>query len=451
MVYEHAETLLENTEGAVGKKQLDNRVDQLRDLMIKFGELAPDTGKYQVSAGFEGFEDGRSRAGYTELPGVSVGKIAEALSFDTLLESEFWSKTRFYQPSDFVWQPTLFQPVGGMDQVQKAFAHHVEALGCCIYLNSPVKAVDYDFEQQEYLITVSSPDSDEVTVHRADYVFSNMAIPFLSKILSNNLQQTGGSMGLEPKFKSALHQVYAAQFEPEKQATAQTGENGYVARFLACTSKVGWQAERSLWQGSQVTTCYNDEVQGDVYGVPDSEVGVVPIFGGISWTDHDITQIWYPSTAYHDKQGVLTAAYNFSQIAHDWGQLPIDKRLEKAREGATAFDHAFGKGLHSGIAIAWQNMPYIKGGWAQWQALGEADFATKQFNIIAQGSGVVDKSGKTSVPNFFVVGDQISSFPGWQEGAIASALNALSRMTRPDLEIPHLACLPDPRLMVEGI
>ena len=224
-----------------------------------------------------------------------------------------------------------------------------------------------------------------------------------------------------------------------------------MARFLACTSKVGWQAERSLWQGSQVTTCYNDEVQGDVYGVPDSEVGVVPIFGGISWTDHDITQIWYPSTAYHDKQGVLTGAYNFSQIAHDWGQLPIDKRLEKAREGATAFDHAFGKGLHSGIAIAWQNMPYIKGGWAQWQALGEADFATKQFNIIAQGSGVVDKSGKTSVPNFFVVGDQISSLPGWQEGAIASALNALSRMTRPDLEIPHLACLPDPRLMVEGI
>ncbi|QVI19683.1 hypothetical protein KHQ06_25420 [Nocardia tengchongensis] len=31
----------------------------------------------------------------------------------------------------------------------------------------------------------------------------------------------------------------------------------------------------------------------------DPELGVVPIHGGISWTDDPITQIWYPSTAYH--------------------------------------------------------------------------------------------------------------------------------------------------------
>src|SRR5947209_8437133 len=35
----------------------------------------------------------------------------------------------------------------------------------------------------------------------------------------------------------------------------------------------------------------------------DSEVGVVPIYGGISWTEHPITQIWYPSEAYHDRKG----------------------------------------------------------------------------------------------------------------------------------------------------
>ena len=52
---------------------------------------------------------------------------------------------------------------------------------------------------------------------------------------------------------------------------------------------------------------------------------------------------------------------------------------------------------------------------------------------------------------FFVVGDQLSSLPGWQEGAIAAALNALTRMARPDLEIPHLEKLPDTRLLVEGI
>ncbi len=95
-------------------------------------------------------------------------------------------------------------------------------------------------------------------------------------------------------------------------------------------------------------------------------------------------------------------------------------------------------------------MPYIKGGWAQWHAVGDAEYAVEQFNIIAQGSGVYH-GGVMSAPNFFIVGDQISSLPGWQEGAIASALNALTRAGNPTLEIPYLAALPDTRLMVEGI
>ncbi|GGR09553.1 hypothetical protein [Kitasatospora griseola] len=39
------------------------------------------------------------------------------------------TRTRFYQPVDFLWQPTLFQPVGGMDQVQQAFAPGTAQLG----------------------------------------------------------------------------------------------------------------------------------------------------------------------------------------------------------------------------------------------------------------------------------------------------------------------------------
>ena len=73
------------------------------------------------------------------------------------------------------------------------------------------------------------------------------------------------------------------------------------------------------------------------------------------------------------------------------------------------------------------------------------------FNALAQGTAIRNADYKTSGPVFFVVGDQLSSLPGWQEGAIASALNALSRMARPDLEIPHLESLPDTRLMVEGV
>jgi monoamine oxidase len=445
MVHENAAKLLASTTIGVADKDQPRRVAQLQDLMVSFGELDVQ-GRYAPTPGDDGFENAISRAGFDVLPGVDVGVIAKAISLDVLLESEFWKKTRFYQPSDFLWQPTLFQPVGGMDQVQHAFAQQVAALGGTIHLTSPVKSIDWDAATSQFVIQVSQIGTKAVLEYRADYCFANLAMPFLSKILSDDLQASAKAKGFSEEFKAGLHAVYAAQFKPKAAADS----DGYVDRFLATTSKVGWQAHRSLWQGSPMT--HRPEANRlSTLSVPEAEVGVVPIFGGISWTSHDIVQIWYPSTGYHDQLGVLTGAYNFSKIAWAWGKLPVAKRLEKARQGARKFGKAFGDGLGDGVAIAWQNMPHIKGGWAQWQALGEAQVAVKHFNNLTQGTGVTGADGTLSKPNFFIVGDQLSSLPGWQEGAIAAALNALSRLAQPGYAIPWLKALPDTRLMVEGI
>ncbi|VAW68136.1 hypothetical protein MNBD_GAMMA10-2854 [hydrothermal vent metagenome] len=463
MVYNSAEQLLDNADIIIPKDKLKKRAEQLQDLMISFGELIPKgpcKGKYDVTSGEDGMENARARAGFTELPGVGAGKTDEALSFDSLLESEYWDKTNFFQPVDFLWQPTLFQPVGGMDRVQNAFAQQVSALGGTIHLNSPVKKIDWDEGKQKFIISVSQIGTENCVIYEADYCFSNVAMPFLREMLSDTLKNPTQERGFNPEFKTALQAVFNAQFKPREpddtQGDAQT--DGYVPRFLACTTKVGWQADRTLWQGSQPSITHNHVYNADEMNLPESEVGVVPIFGGISITSHEITQIWYPSTGYHDEKGVLTGAYNFSDIAYSWGELPVEARLEKARTGAKLFGKAFGDGLHDGLAIAWQNMPYIKGGWAQWHTVYDAEnniaddqYATQQFNVIAQGSAVYDAQGTYTAPNFFIVGDQISSLPGWQEGAVVSALNALSRAACPDRETPHLACLADTRIMVEGI
>jgi monoamine oxidase len=441
MVYENAEKLLRNPDLKIKKGTLKKRVEQLESLMISFGELDGD-GRYEVTAGTVGFENAKSRAGYTVLPGVAAGIVADVLSFDNLLESEFWEGTRFYQPVDFLWQPTLFQPVGGMDQVQHAFAQQVTALGGNIHLNSPVKKIDWNEETKKFKISVSQVGTEELIEYEADYCVCNLAMPFLKEILSDQLMSR--KMGFEGRFKNALNAVYTAQFNPTKAPGYEPREDNYVPRFLADTTKVGWQANRYLWQGSPI----NPKTQT----VEKTEVGVVPIFGGISWTDNEIAQIWYPSTAYQDEKGVLTGAYNFDKVAHDWGKLPVSKRLTKARKDASKFNTKFAKGLEDGLAIAWQNMPHIKGGWAYWQAVGDAKYATKQFNAIAQGTGIADpKTGKHSNPCFFIVGDQISSLPGWQEGAIAAAINVITRIAKPDMELAPLANLPDTRLMVQGL
>jgi monoamine oxidase len=420
MVYQHAEQLL-------GDK---DRVEQLKSLMVTFGDLTPK-GRYVVGTSEPGQDDTidvSDRAGFKELPGVRPGEIAEAIGLDRLLASEYWKKTRFYQPVDFLWQPTLFQPVGGMDQVQHAFSQQVAMRGGVVHLNSPVTSIDYDQSTSKFVISAAGHEEP----FRADYCFCNLAIPFLQNILAKRLQAPGEPSGFSDEFKQALHAVYETQAKKEE-----------TKRFLACTTKVGWQADRTLWQGKPFHT-HTDSEGKAVMVCDDSEVGVVPIYGGISWTEHAITQIWYPSNAYHDRKGILTGAYNFSENAACFGRMTVEKRLHEARAGAALFSKEFAEGLERGVTIAWQNMAHIKGGWAQWNNVKDS---VHHYNHIIQGTGV-DGAKK---PCFFIVGDQVSSLPGWQEGAIASALNAISRLARPDLMLPFLSVLPDTRLMVEGL
>jgi monoamine oxidase len=445
LVHDNAAELLDAPSLAIPPDQQQALVEKFKSLMISFGELDAD-GRYAPTAGTEGFENTISRAGFDVLPGVAAGEIAEAIKLEDLLASEFWMQTRFYQPSDFLWQQTIFQPVGGMDQVQRAFARKVAELGGTIHLNSPVTSIGWDSSRGEFVVQVAKVGSEETIEYRADYCFSNIAMPFLEKLLSDELRGGEGESGFELPFKQGLNAVFAAQARPRVDSKGK-----YQDKFLAATTKVGWQADRALWQGKLITHAHEHDLELTTMVAPARETGVVPIFGGISWTSHDIVQIWYPSTAYHDRKGVLTGAYNFGPTAFEWGRKTVDERLDLAREGARQFGTEFGDGLRDGLAIAWQNMPYIKGGWAYWQSVGTEQEAARHFNNLSQGTGVHDAAGELSQPIFFVVGDQLSSLPGWQEGAIAAALNALTRMARPDLEIPHLAKLPDTRLLVEGI
>lgn len=448
MVFANAETLLATLPSSAGidPDDLKDRARQLKSLMVTFGELDSD-GTYVPDAGDEGFEDARSRAGFNVLPGVEAGQVAEALDLDSLLSSKFWKKTRFYQPADFLWQQAIFQPVGGMDRVQHAFAQQVAALGGDIHLNSPVTGIKWHARSQKYTVEVAQIGTDETTKHKADYVFSNLAMPFLSRILDPALQDLAKpDTGFDAEFTSALHKVYQAQFDP------QFADGGVARTFLAPTSKVGWQGDRDLWQGQELAAIEVDGMSRKA--VPESEVGVVPIFGGISWTDHPIVQIWYPSNDYHDTKGVLTGAYNFGKNAIRYGEMTPKARLKNANKGAAKFGQRFADGLHDGVTIAWQNIPHIKGGWAVWQALGDGDdapIAVGAFNALAKGTGVPDGDGGRTPPNFFIVGDQLSSLPGWQEGAIAAALAAVDRASFPHLEPRKLSALPDTRLMVEGV
>jgi monoamine oxidase len=292
---------------AVDKRALDDELSaaerqELLQLLAVFGDVDPDAGyKY----------GGSSRSGYRVPPAVvEPGEIEPPLPLPALLGSRFWDH-RFYQPEDYEWQATLFQPVGGMDQVVKAFERRIGAERI-IRGAAVVKVETADRGVQVTFVRGGKGGAQEMK--KADYCISTIPLPLLAKVIDND--------SFSPDFKGAVS----------------------VARFEAA-AKVGWQAEERFWESPR------DQ-----------------IYGGISWIDHPITQFWYPSSGYFSAKGVLTGAYNYAETARKFGALPLDQRLMLATQGAERLHPEFLKFVRTelGLSIAWQQVPHQLGGWADW-------------------------------------------------------------------------------------
>ena len=98
--------------------------------------------------------------------------------------------------------------------------------------------------------------------------------------------------------------------------------------------KVAFQAERRFWEQDHA------------------------IYGGISWTSRDITQIWYPTAGIHQKKGILVGAYIWSDdIGRTFAAMPVAQRLEHALRMARQLHPEYRQYLTKGVAVAWPNIP----------------------------------------------------------------------------------------------
>ncbi len=138
------------------------------------------------------------------------------------------------------------------------------------------------------------------------------------------------------------------------------------------------------------------------------------IYGGISWTMQDIQQIWYPAHGIHRKKGVVLAAYTFDPRAGEkFARLAPDERIKLAVEQGTKIHPKYGDYVESGVTIAWHQMNHMLGCAAQWDPeLYKSCFARLQAPVGAH----------------YLMGDQVSYHPGWQEGAMASAHFAIAEI-----------------------
>ena len=182
--------------------------------------------------------------------------------------------------------------------------------------------------------------------------------------------------------------------------------------------------------------------------------------------------MWYPSNDYNDNSGILTGAYNYGDKAAAWGKELPKTRMAEARKGAAQLHgEKFAKQLKHGMSISWQNMQYQQGGWVDWDAL-DANTMNKTVRTAVESGRVIYDRVKSVIQQiepeegcstwcynqlqkqdngFFVTGDQVSQLPGWQEGAVASALQIYGMLVHPKHILPlKLYQVPNVRALVES-
>ncbi|MDB5933973.1 MAG: monoamine oxidase [Massilia sp.] len=248
---------------------------------------------------------GRSGRGFTVNPGagLSAGTPSDPLGFKDLLASKVGNVYSAVQ--DFPMQNTMFQPVGGMDAIARAFEKRV---GRQIRYRAQVQTIRHG----ENKVTVSYKDtaSGKLATIDADYCLCTLPLSVLRNIDTD----------FSPALKAAVKSV----------AYAPVG-------------KIGLQMKRRFWE--------EDE----------------QLYGGHVLTDlKAINTISLPSTGWQKQKGVLLGYYHYMTDAIEISALTPAERAEFALAAGQKIFPAYRASFDSAFSVAWHRVQYNLGGWAEW-------------------------------------------------------------------------------------
>lgn len=296
--------------------------------------------------------NGSSRAGWAVPPTTEPGIPNPTLPFGEILASTFWEGPLEF-PDFANMAPTMMQPVGGMDRIARAF---YQRLRHRIRLNAEVTAIRRTGSGSRIIWKDSRSGSTRAEI--AETVIITIPLTILRTIDAD----------FSPAIKAA---IAAPDYVP--------------------AGKVAFEAQRRFWEFDH------------------------QIYGGISWTTRDITQIWYPSSGFQQQKGILLGAYIWSQeIGDRFAAKEPAQRIEGALKDGEALHPSCQEYLSKGISVAWKNIPYNRGAWVEWP---EADRST-HYKALLKGDGP-----------FLFAGEHMSYINGWQEGAVQSAFHILRQLS----------------------
>lgn len=307
---------------------------------IRILGMLSNFGSLDVSANY----NGTSRAGFPGQENTGSrqrGALVNPLALQDLINETFWSQRQGFAEG-INQQPTMLQPVGGMDRIARAFEAQVTGdLVTDAQVTEIRKLTDGVRVIYDRLGTPTQLDADFCVCTIPATVLRNIANDF-----------------------SAAHQAEIANF------------NYTAAGKIAFQSRRFWEQDHN-------------------------------IYGGISWTNQDITQIWYPNNGFGNDNGILVGAYIFGGTAgSNFANQSLQQRTNSALAQGSNLHPEMNGAANRAISVAWSKVPFQLGAWG---TSNPVTLLTPDDNIV-------------------FAGEHLSILQGWQEGAILSAYHAIDQV-----------------------
>ena len=250
---------------------------------------------------------GRNGRGYAMNPGAGLfpgpGTPSDPLAFRDLLAAKVGKVYSAVQ--EFPMHATMFQPVGGMDQIARAFS---KRLGKTIRYGAEVQRIRQGADK--VTVDVRDAASGKLSSVTADYCLCTVPLSVLRMIDTD----------FSEPFKAAIK---AVPYAP--------------------VGKIGLQMGRRFWE--------EDE----------------QIYGGHVLTDlKGINTISLPSGGWQQRKGVVLGYYNYALDAIEVSALSPQERAEFAIAAGEKVFPAYRQEYENAFSVAWHRVQHSLGGWAEW-------------------------------------------------------------------------------------
>uniref|UniRef100_UPI003F85C643 flavin monoamine oxidase family protein n=1 Tax=Actinosynnema sp. TaxID=1872144 RepID=UPI003F85C643 len=223
----------------------------------------------------------------------------------------------------------MFQPVGGMDAIPKAF-----------------------------VAALRRRETYNASVQRIENTANGVRVTFRDRNATRRMEADSCVCTIPPLVLTGLDTNFSAQVRAD-----------LAVPVGATTGKVGQQYRRRFWE--------TDE----------------DIMGGITNTNLDIGTIWYPSNGYLSQKGIVVGSYNFGAGAVAFGNLTPAQRVARAVEqGERIHGAAYRTEMETAFTVSWHKMPRAKGGWVSWPS-GTRGGPSTPYGRLTQPAGNVYFAG----------------------------------------------------------